>query len=232
MKIVFFTGAGISKESGIETFRDSDGLWNNYKVQDVATYSGWKKNKEMVLDFYNKRRKEMSEKLPNLAHNLIKELENSHEVVVITQNVDNLHEKAGSSEVIHLHGELNKARSTFPSEWKAQMVYDWPGDIKIGDKCEKGSQLRPHVVFFGENLNPETLKRAHSEIQNCDVCVVVGTSMKVSPACDLPFSTKEEVPIYYIDPRDIDFHVPLWKDFCHIQETATEGMKELIRILF
>ena len=231
MKIVFFTGAGISKESGIETFRDSDGLWKNFKVEDVATSDAWRKNREKVLGFYNQRRKDMLGKSPNQAHLLIKELEKSHEVVVITQNVDNLHEKAGSSVVLHLHGDLSKARSTFPCDWKDEIVYDWEGDVKIGDKCEKGSQLRPHVVFFGENLNPNILKRAQDEIRDCDVCVIVGTSMKVSPACDLPFLTKEETPIYYIDPREVDFYVPLWKEFGHIQEPATEGMKELIQIL-
>jgi NAD-dependent deacetylase len=151
-KILVFSGAGVDKESGVETFRDSqDGLWNNNKIEDVATPDGWRRNKEKVLDFYNMRRAQLKEVEPNLAHQIIADLENEFDVTVVTQNVTNLHERAGSTKIIHLHGELTKVRSTLDST----LIYDWTEDCNLGDKCEKGSQLRPHIVWFGENLNPK-----------------------------------------------------------------------------
>lgn len=227
-KLVFLTGAGISKESGIATFRDSaDGLWNNFKIEDVATPRGWRMDKKLVLDFYNQRRKDANSKEPNNAHLKIKWLEDYFDVVVITQNVDNLHEKAGSSNIIHLHGELNKSRSTVDP----QLVYDCFGDINLGDKCERGSQLRPHIIWFGENLDQRDIRRSEEESKLADIYVIVGTSMKVSPACDFPFLCKEGTPIYYIDPSDVDFHVPYWRNFTHIKKPATEGIEDLIKLI-
>jgi len=163
-KILFFTGAGVSAESGLQTFRDSkDGLWDNYKIEDVCTPEAWTKNPAMVLDFYNQRRKQCKEAQPNLAHELIAKLEAQYEVVVVTQNVDNLHERSGSTKVIHLHGELMKARSTANSK----LIYDRELDIVLGDFCEQQSQLRPHIVWFGEGLDNTLLDAAIKEAVTC-----------------------------------------------------------------
>lgn len=223
--LVFLTGAGISKESGISTFRDSkDGLWNNHKIEEVATANAWKFNKVGVLNFYNDRRRDILEKEPNDAHLKIKLLENTFNVIVVTQNVDNLHEKAGSSNIIHLHGELTKSRSTI----NPNLIYPCFGDINPGDKCERGSQLRPHIVLFGENLNQDDIDKSNKAFKEADIVVIVGTSMKVSPACEFPFLSKYDVPIYYIDPSDIDFDVPYWRNFIHIKKTAIDGMEDLV----
>ena len=157
-KIMVFSGAGLSKESGVETFRDSggDGLWNKHKIEDVATPEGWRKDKELVLNFYNARRSHLKEVEPNDAHKYIAKLEEKFDVINITQNVDNLLERAGSTNVIHLHGDLTKSRSTLNSK----LVYDCDGDINIGDKCEKGSQLRPHIIWFNEQLDPKLMVAA------------------------------------------------------------------------
>lgn len=227
-KLVFLTGAGVSKESGIATFRDSnDGLWNNFKIEDVATPKGWRMNKKMVLDFYNQRRKDANEKSPNNAHLKIKWLEDHFQVTVITQNVDSLHEKAGSTNVIHLHGELNKSRSTVDPN----LIYDCVGDINLGDKCERGSQLRPHIIWFGENLYFDDIRKAEESSKQADIYVIIGTSMQVSPACDFPFLSGYDVPIYYVDPSDVDFNVPSWRNFNHIKKPATEGIEDLIKII-
>lgn len=223
-KIVFFTGAGVSAESGVATFRTGDdGLWYNHKVEDVATPDGWKRDPHKVLNFYNMRRTQLKEVQPNSAHEIISKLENDFDVTVITQNVDNLHERAGSSKVIHLHGELTKVRSTKDST----KIYDWNNDCNIGDKCELGSQLRPHIVWFGENLDPKMIQNATQAAIECDVCVVVGTSMQVAPANTIPFLTKETALIYYIDPSDIEFYIPKNRKsfFYHFQQNATNGMR-------
>lgn len=227
-KILIFTGAGVSKESGIETFRDSkDSLWNNYKIEDVATKDAWRKNRELVLDFYNQRRAQLKDVHPNLAHQLIADLEKDYDVTVVTQNVDNLHERAGSTNIIHLHGELTKSRSTFPGSTE---TYDCPGDINLGDKCGRGSQLRPHIVWFGEDLDPLYLEKSVKAAEDCDICIIVGTSMQVFPANQIPFLTKEDCLIYYIDPSDIDFYLDKQRKpfFTHIQEIATIGMQKVI----
>lgn len=217
-KILVFTGAGVSKESGIETFRDStESLWNNFKIEDVATIGAWRKNRELVLDFYNQRRAQLKTVEFNRAHELIAKLEDYFDVTVVTQNVDDLHEKAGSTNVIHLHGELNKVRSTIDSS----LIYDWTEDLNVGDVCEKGHQLRPHIVWFGEGLDWKIMDSAMGAAFDCDICIVVGTSMLVSPANEIPFATKEETPVYYVDPGDKDFYVPDWKKFIHIQENAS-----------
>jgi NAD-dependent deacetylase len=232
-KILIFTGAGVSKESGVETFRDSDGLWYNFKIEDVATLTGWRKDKNRVLDFYNQRRAQMKDVYPNDAHKIIAELEKDYNVTLVTQNVDNLHERAGSTNVIHLHGELSKAKSSFPG---SDETFDWEGDINIGDKCSKGSQLRPAVVWFGESLNYNLLSKAEEAAQKCDICIIVGTSMQVAPANLLPTLVKDTCKIYYVDPAD---EMIVWSDsyglskinYTHIKEPATVGMKKIVDIL-
>lgn len=225
-KILIFTGAGVSAESGVATFRTGDdGLWYNHKVEDVATPGGWRRDKEKVLNFYNMRRSQLKEVQPNLAHKIIADLEKDFDVTVVTQNVDNLHERAGSTNVIHLHGELTKVRSTLDPN----LIYDWTEDCNVGDKCERGSQLRPHIVWFGENLDPQFVDMATTAAKECDVCIVVGTSMKVSPANTIPFLTKESAKIYYVDLSDLDFYVPEYRThlFTHYQELASTGMEKI-----
>jgi NAD-dependent deacetylase len=224
--IVFFTGAGVSAESGVSTFRTGDdGLWYNHKVEDVATIDGWKRNKEKVLNFYNERRSQLKTVNPNLAHQIISELQKDFNVTVITQNVDNLHERAGSMNVIHLHGELTKVRSTV----NPSLIYDWVDDCNIGHLCENNSQLRPHIVWFGEELDNQNIKDAVKATQEADVFVIIGSSMQVAPANTIPFLTKETALIYYIDPGDIEFGVPKSRRsfFYHFQENATTGMEKL-----
>lgn len=230
-KILVFSGAGVSKESGIETFRDSkDSLWNNYKIEDVATTDAWRRNRSLVLDFYNQRRVQLKDVHPNPAHQIIADLEKDYDVTLVTQNVDNLHERAGSNNVIHLHGELNKSRSTFPGSTE---VYDCTGDINLGDKCPRGAQLRPHIVWFGENLDPMNIATAEVAAGKCDICIIVGTSMQVFPANQIPFLTKEDCIIFYVDPSEMDFYVPEFRSdfFHHIKEPATTGMQKLLNIL-
>jgi NAD-dependent deacetylase len=225
-KILIFTGAGVSAESGVATFRTGDdGLWCNHKVEDVATPDGWRRDREKVLNFYNMRRSQMKEVEPNLAHKIIADLERDFDVTVVTQNVDDLHERAGSTNIIHLHGELTKVRSTLDST----LVYDWTEDCNIGDKCERGSQLRPHIVWFGENLNTKFIERATEVAQECDVCIVVGTSMQVAPANQIPFLTKLNTLIYVVDPSNMDFHIDKQrKPFLeHIKEVASVGMEKI-----
>ena len=240
-KILIFTGAGVSKESGIETFRDSeDSLWYNYDVKDVATLSAWKKNRELILGFYNHRRAQLKTVEPNLAHKIIADLEKDYDVTLVTQNVDNLHERAGSTNVIHLHGELTKSRSSYPGSTE---VYDCIGDINIGDKCPLGAQLRPHIVWFDENLDQNNLDNAIIGAKECDVCIIVGTSMQVSPANQIPLLVKDGTPIYYVDPGD-RFNIPRYYDgggrwaqdvkyvdYEHIKDIATVGMCEILNIL-
>jgi len=225
-KILIFTGAGVSAESGIKTFRDSqNGLWYNFDVNEVASIDGWKKDRAKVLDFYNKRRSEMKSVEPNKAHQIIAALEKHFDVTVVTQNVDNLHERAGSTDIVHLHGELSKVRSTFNDE----LIQDWDGDVNIGDKCIKGSQLRPHIVWFGEMLNTSDLHYAKVKATEADICVVVGTSMQVSPANTIPFLTKEDALIYYVDPSEVDFRVSDYRKafFYHFNEPASTGMQRV-----
>ena len=195
-KIVVLTGAGVSADSGIATFRDSGGLWEGYDVMEVASPEGWHKNKKLVLDFYNERRKSALKAEPNKGHLELSRLEEFFDVTIITQNVDNLHERAGSSNIIHLHGELFKSRSTLDES----LVYDIKGwELKLGDKCEKGSQLRPHIVWFGEMVPMMT--PAIQEVQKADIFLVVGTSMAVYPAAGLIDYVHHDVPIYVVDPN-------------------------------
>ena len=193
--IVVLTGAGISAESGISTFRDSGGLWEKYSIEEVATPQAWQRNQDLVLDFYNQRRKQLYEVEPNAAHYALAELEKKFEVKIITQNVDDLHERAGSSDVLHLHGELKKAQSSLDPS----LVYDIDGwELKKGDKCERDSQLRPHVVWFGE---PVPMIEPAAEISSqADTYLVVGTSLNVYPAAGLIHYTKPGIQMYLIDP--------------------------------
>jgi NAD-dependent deacetylase len=225
-KIVFFTGAGVSAESGIKTFRDSDGLWEEYNVMDVATKDGWRRNRELVLEFYNKRHAQLDTVMPNMAHNLIAQLEydQEYEVLIITQNVDNLHERAGSKNIIHLHGELTKKRSSF----NPTSIFDWPAgeDIKSGDTAPDGSQLRPHIVWFGEAV-PE-YEKAALQVDDADMLVVIGSSLQVYPAAGIVDRVDERVPIYVIDPGFVDINA---NNIFHIKEKATDGMKTLLKKL-
>jgi NAD-dependent deacetylase len=216
-KIVVLSGAGISAESGIPTFRASDGLWENHRIEDVATPEAWIRNPALVQDFYNQRRKQALSVQPNAGHLALVKLEEKYDVTVITQNVDNLHEKAGSSHVIHLHGELFKSRSTVDES----LVYDIDGwDIKAGDLCEKGSQLRPHIVWFGEAV--PMMDVALDITQSADLLIVVGTSLNVYPAAGLVYAVRPGVPVYVVDPTIPDMHKK--NNVTFIAEPATIGL--------
>ncbi len=195
MKITVLTGAGISAESGIKTFRDSDGLWEGHDVMEVASPQGWNANQELVLDFYNQRRKQLLEVQSNAAHIALAELEKDFDVQIITQNVDDLHERAGSSNVLHLHGELFKVRST----GIASTILDWKKDLNTGDLCKDGFQLRPHIVWFGEDV-PE-MDNAIRLVRETDILIIIGTSMQVYPAASLLQFAPSETKIYFVDPK-------------------------------
>jgi NAD-dependent deacetylase len=195
MKITVLTGAGISAESGLKTFRDSNGLWEGHDVMSVASPQGYARNPELVLDFYNQRRRQLLKVKPNAAHKALAQLEHTHEVVIITQNVDDLHERAGSSHVVHLHGELLKVRSSFDEK----LVLDWKEDLNIGDFCEHHHQLRPHIVWFGEAV--PMLDIAIDLVEASDIVIIVGTSMQVYPAAGLIEYTRHDASIYFVDPN-------------------------------
>lgn len=224
-KIVVLTGAGISAESGIKTFRDADGLWEGHNVMDVATQEGWQRNPELVLDFYNQRRKQLHEVQPNLGHKILAELENDFEVAIITQNVDNLHEKAGSSNVLHLHGELLKVRSTKNHNY----ILDWETDLNSSDVDDKGHQLRPHIVWFGEEV--PALEEAVTIVEKADILVIIGTSLQVYPAAGLMNFAKSTIPVYYIDPKPATMH-NIQNQIEIIPMNATEGVTVLQQRLF
>lgn len=219
-KIVVFSGAGMSAESGIKTFRDTGGLWEEYRIEDVATFDAWLKNQDLVLDFYNQRRKQVMEAQPNEAHYLVAELQKHFDVQVITQNIDDLHERAGSKNVLHLHGEIMKGRSTV----KHELVYDlkhW--EIKAGDVCEVGSQIRPHIVWFGEAV-PE-MDKATELAEKADIFITIGTSLNVYPAANLIHVIEGHIPKFLLDPGD--FNLDYIKNLTIIKSTAVEGMKVL-----
>jgi NAD-dependent deacetylase len=231
MKIVVLTGAGVSAESGVSTFRDSNGLWENFRVEDVASIEGWYRDPAMVLDFYNLRRAQMAEVRPNDAHRAIAELENEHDVTVVTQNVDNLHERAGSTRIIHLHGELTKVRPenccNEMDGFSEETVFDIGTDaIHIGDKAPNGAQLRPHIVWFGEAV--PKIEKAIDAVEAADLLLIVGTSLQVYPAAGLYRYAKAGAPIYIIDPKDVPVHD---KRITHIKEVATKGMEVFKNIL-
>lgn len=219
-KLVVLTGAGISAESGIKTFRDADGLWEGHDVMEVASPEGWRKNQELVLDFYNQRRRQLHEVKPNIGHITLAELENDYDVTIITQNVDNLHEKAGSTTVLHLHGELVKVRSTADEN----DILDWENDLITGDCDKNGNQLRPHIVWFGEEV--PALEEALTIVQKADIIAVVGTSLQVYPAAGLIHYGKPNVPIYYIDPKPATIY-ELANPLEVIAMSATKGVPYL-----
>ena len=230
-KLVVLTGAGVSAESGISTFRTNNGLWDNHKVEDVASIEGWYRNPQLVLDFYNERRQQLGTVKPNAAHYAIAELEKEWDVTVVTQNVDNLHERAGSTRVFHLHGQLTKVR---PENCCNEMdgfdestVFDIGYDvINLGDLAPNGAQLRPHIVWFGEPV--PYINAAIDHVENADVLLIVGTSLQVYPAAGLYAYAKADTPIYIIDPADVPVRDGRLK---HIKDVATSGMQTFKNIL-
>lgn len=222
MKISVLTGAGISAESGLKTFRDSNGLWEGHDVMEVASPEGFERNPELVLDFYNQRRRQLKEVVPNAAHKAIADLETQFDVYVITQNVDNLHEQAGSSEVIHLHGELFKVRSTYdPSH-----ILEWKEDLCLGDLCEFGYQLRPHIVWFGEAV--PMMEVAAQKVMDSDLLLIVGTSMQVYPAASLMHYAPNHAMVFFVDPNPT---LVSTERIRVISERATTGVPKAIEVI-
>lgn len=220
-KLVVLTGAGMSAESGLKTFRDTNGLWENFRIEDVATPEGWAKNPQIVLDFYNERRKQAAQAEPNQGHIILADLEKYFDVQIVTQNVDGLHEKAGSTNVLHLHGELSKVRSVK----NENLVYDIGADsIELGDFAEDGGQLRPHIVWFGEMV--PLIETAADLCLNSEVFIVIGTSLQVYPAAGLVGYVGNEVPKFVVDPSMPSYSFTT-KNVEFIQKTAVEGLKEL-----
>ena len=230
-KLVVLTGAGVSAESGISTFRDSDGLWENHNVEDVASIDGWYRDPALVLDFYNARRAQLGTVRPNAAHYAIASLEQNYDVTVVTQNVDNLHERAGSTRIIHLHGELTKVRPenccNEMDGFSEEAVFDIGADpVHLGDKAPNGAQLRPHIVWFGEAV--PKIEAAIDAVEAADVLLIVGTSLQVYPAAGLYRYARMSAPIYIIDPKDVpvrDGRV------VHIKDVATKGMEQFLKTL-
>ena len=222
-KLVVLTGAGISAESGLKTFRDSDGLWEGFNIEDVATPRAWKKNPQLVLDFYNHRRRNVLEASPNAAHIGLAELEKKFDVHIITQNIDDLHERAGSTNVLHLHGEILKMRG----ERNEELIYEIRGDIKLGDKADDGTQLRPHIVWFEEPV--PKIEEAIPLVYSADIFVVVGTSLVVYPAAGLINYTAFDTPKYIIDKKIP--YVSSLSNLTAIEKPATEGVQELLKML-
>lgn len=223
-KIVVLTGAGISAESGLKTFRDAGGLWEGHDVMEVASVEGWMNNPRKVLDFYNMRRKEAAEARPNKAHLALAELESYYDVTIVTQNVDDLHERAGSSHIIHLHGRLNQARSVMDPD----LIYDiGTGDIVFGDCDDRGNQLRPNVVWFGEPV--PMMEPAVAVTREADFFIVIGTSLAVYPAAGLLDLLDEDIPVYLIDPNSPELLVNA--DWYLISEKATIGTPLVVRLL-
>lgn len=219
--LVVLTGAGMSAESGIKTFRDENGLWEGHDVMEVATPEGFAANPELVLDFYNQRRRQLFEVKPNQAHYDLAALERRFKVSIITQNVDDLHERAGSTNVTHLHGELIKARSTFDDT----DISEWKTDILLGDLCEKGYQLRPHIVWFGEEV--PMIEKAMHICETADILMIIGTSMQVYPAAGLMHYVPQNTPTYFIDPKP---NIASHKNLTVIADTATVGVKKAIEL--
>lgn len=220
--IVVLTGAGMSAESGIKTFRDADGLWEGHDVMEVATPEGFAANPELVLDFYNQRRKQLFEVEPNRAHYDLAALEKSYNVSIITQNVDDLHERAGSTNVTHLHGELLKVHSIID----VNDIQHWTTDLVLGDTCKKGHQLRPHIVWFGEDV--PMIEKAVEICETADILIIIGTSMQVYPAASLMHYVPENTPTYFIDPKP---NIDSKKSLTVISETATVGLKQIIKLI-
>lgn len=218
-KLVILTGAGISQESGIRTFRDMGGLWEEYDIEDVATPEAWRRNPELVMRFYNDRRKQLLESKPNAGHLGLVDLEKDFDVCIITQNVDDLHERAGSKNVLHLHGELKKARSSVDES----LIYDIDGwELKFGQKCDKGSQLRPHIVWFGEAV--PAMEEAIPIAESADIMAIIGTSLNVYPAAGLVNYVRKGTPIFVVDPERPSVYI---RNVTYIQEKAGRGVELL-----
>ncbi|MBP3236010.1 MAG: NAD-dependent deacylase [Bacteroidales bacterium] len=229
-KIAVLTGAGVSAESGLSTFRGSNGLWGKYDPSEVASIDGWYRDREKVLEFYNGFRQRLSQVKPNAAHIAIAQLEKDYSVTVITQNVDNLHERAGSTRVIHLHGEVTKVRpeqGIYDQTYSEKEVIDVGyQEVNLGDKAPNGSQLRPHIVFFGEAV--PKIEKAIDIVEDADIMLIVGTSLQVYPAAGLYGYAKADTPIYIIDPESVPVHDSRIK---HIEEPATTGMQAFLKML-
>lgn len=230
-RLVVLSGAGVSAESGVSTFRDSDGLWESHRVEDVASIEGWYRDPALVLDFYNARRAQLAQVRPNAAHYAIASLEDEWNVTVVTQNVDNLHERAGSTKVIHLHGELTKVRPencyNDSDGYSEATVFDIGHDaIHIGDMAPNGVQLRPHIVWFGEAV--PKIEAAIDAVEAADVLLIIGTSLQVYPAAGLYRYARMDTPIYIIDPKDVPLRD---KRVTHIKDVATKGMEELKKLI-
>jgi len=222
-KIVVFSGAGVSQESGIPTFRDCvDGLWYNYKIEEVATHEAWKKTPEKVLSFYNDRRKALDSVEPNEAHQALVRLEEKFDVTIVTQNVDDLHERGGSTNVLHLHGELRKMRGLFSDKF----LYDCIEDINIGDKCPKGSQLRPHLVLFGEY--PYNVDESLRAIRKCDYLIVVGTGFDIGYTSGMVTACKPDAKVIYIDPNPSTALQGWGLDLTYVKKKAVDGVSEVV----
>jgi len=219
-KVIVLSGAGISAESGISTFRDSGGLWEQHRIEDVATYEAWLKNRQLVLDFYNQRRKQLCDVSPNAGHYELVRLEQGYDVQIITQNVDDLHERAGSKNVLHLHGELKKARSTVDENYVVE-IDGW--ELNEGMLCPRGAQLRPHIVWFGEAV--PMIEPAAKLCSQADYLIVVGTSLNVYPAARLINYAPPKTPIYLIDPNDVRANVA---NITYVKEPASSGMKKVV----
>lgn len=225
-KIVVLTGAGISAESGIRTFRDADGLWEEHRIEEVATPEGWAANPELVLRFYNQRRAQLFDVQPNAGHEALVALEKHFEVHVVTQNVDDLHERAGSSRVLHLHGELRKVRS----DRYEHLVYSCETDIQLGDTCERGFQLRPHIVWFGESV--PMLGPAAELAEEADIFLIVGTSLQVYPAASLMVYARPDIPFFYIDPNpQVNYQLAAMPNLTILAEPATVGVPKIVEML-
>ena len=228
-KLVILSGAGISAESGISTFRDAGGLWDKYPVMQVASIEGYEANPELIINFYNERRKQLLDVKPNQGHILCAELEKYFDVTVVTQNVDNLHERAGSHHIIHLHGELTKVCSSYnPNDPRyIRELKPEEFEVKMGDKAGDGSQLRPFIVWFGEAV-PE-IETAVKFVEQADIFVIIGTSMNVYPAASLLYYVPSNAQVYLIDPKDVNINTR--RPITHIKKGASEGMKELLATL-
>ena len=220
-KIVVLTGAGMSAESGISTFRDSNGLWENHDIMEVASPEGWRNNPSLVLDFYNKRRAQLKEVKPNRGHEILAELEKNFNVQIITQNVDNLHEKAGSSNILHLHGELTKVRSIANENY----ILDWTEDLNLGDADKNGNQLRPHIVWFGEAV--PAIDDAIPMMEEADIVIIIGTSLQVYPAAGLMHYAKPHIPVYYIEPKPATIY-DLVNPLEVLAMSASEGLERVM----
>lgn len=224
--LVVLTGAGMSAESGIPTFRDANGLWHNHRIEDVATPEAWQSNPHLVLEFYNQRRKQLLSVQPNAGHIALGGMESRFKVQIVTQNVDDLHERAGSKNVLHLHGELRKVRS----ERYENLVYPWDADLHLGDKCERGAQLRPHIVWFGESV--PMLSKAAEITSKADILLIVGTSLQVYPAAGLMSYAPPDIPVFYVDPNpQTNYSLSQLDNLTIVAQPASTGIEKVAGLL-